>query len=97
MILPADPALPSTDRLTPNSGSLGMMAPALISMLILGGWACRWGEVGAFGFSNERSLIYCARTLSWAAWAASGGVPLPLVMRVSPYPIWAEFRGGWLT
>src|ERR1700759_5554085 len=49
-------------------------------MLICGG--CVWGasEPGAFGFSNDRSLVYCASTLSWGG-APSGGLPLPLVMK----------------
>src|SRR5438477_4696451 len=97
MILPAVSALPSTDSVTSNSCSLRLLALTLIWMLIWGGWLCCWSELGAFGFSNERSLVYCARTLSWGAWAASGGVPLPLVIRVSPYPIGLNFRGGWLT
>src|SRR5579871_3066094 len=48
-------------------------------MLMAG--CCCWGasEAGAFGFSNERSLVYCAKTLSWGG-AASGGEPLPLVI-----------------
>src|SRR3954468_12491218 len=80
MILPAVSALPSTDSVTSNSCSLRLLALTLIWMLIWGGWLCCWSELGAFGFSNERSLVYCARTLSWGAWAASGGVPLPLVI-----------------
>ena len=34
-------------------------------------------------FSNDRSLVYCASTLSWGG-ACSGGAPLPLVMKLSP-------------
>src|SRR5207237_10887113 len=97
LILSTDLALSSTDSVTSIVCSLWFVALTLISMLIWGGWLCCWSELGAFGFSNERSLVYCVRTLSWGAWAASGGVPLPLVIRVSPYPIGAEFRGGWLT
>src|SRR4051794_41888759 len=96
MILPAVSALPSTDSVTSNSCSLRLLALTLIWMLIWGGWLCCWSELGAFGFSNERSLVYCARTLSWGAWAASGGVPLPLVIRVSPYPIGLNFAAGGL-
>src|SRR5882757_5243881 len=52
-------------------------------MLIAGCCCCEPSDAGAFGFSNERSLVYCASTLSWGA-ACSTGAPLPLVMTMSP-------------
>src|ERR1044071_4326899 len=68
---------------TSKSLSAALLAPTLIWMLICGGWACGASEPGAFGFSNDRSLVYCASTLSWGG-APSGGLPLPLVMKLSP-------------
>src|SRR3954471_24573798 len=53
-------------------------------MLIAGCCVCGASELGAFGFSNDRSLVYCASTLSCGGGAASGGAPLPLVMEISP-------------
>src|ERR1700756_3735259 len=53
-------------------------------MLIAGGCCCGASDDGAFGFSNERSLVYCASTFNWGGGAASGGVPLPLVIGISP-------------
>src|SRR3954451_12246523 len=83
MTLPAFSALPSTESVTSNSFSERLLALTLIWILIAGG--CCWGanEPGAFGFSNDRSLVYCANTLSWGG-ACSGGAPLPLVMKLSP-------------
>src|SRR5262245_32299409 len=52
-------------------------------MLIAGCCCCCCKELGAFGFSNDRSLVYWASTLSWGG-APSCGVPLPLVMKLSP-------------
>src|ERR1700749_1019536 len=71
-------------RLTSYSVSESGLAPTLIWMLIWGGFACGCSDVGAFGFSKERALVYCARTLSWGGASAVGGVPLPSVMKSSP-------------
>src|SRR5882757_2914895 len=89
MTLPAFSALPSTESVTSYSFSAILLALTLIWILIAGCCCCGASEAGAFGFSNERSLVYCASTFNWgggaaAVWgggAASGGVPLPLVMR----------------
>src|ERR1700759_5445993 len=78
-MLPVFSDLPSMVIVTSKSLSPTLLAPTLIWMLICGGWACGANEPGAFGFSNERSLVYCASTLSWGG-AASGGEPLPLVI-----------------
>src|ERR1700712_2863454 len=83
IILPPFSALPSTESVTSNSLSLMLLALTLIWILIAGGCGCGASEVGAFGFSNERSLVYCASTFNWGGGAASGGAPLPLVMKVS--------------
>src|SRR3954468_18651825 len=53
-------------------------------MLIAGCCVCGCSEPGAFGFSNDRSLVYCASTFNWGGGAASGGEPLPLVIKISP-------------
>src|ERR1700722_4946724 len=53
-------------------------------MLIAGCCAFGASEAGAFGFSNDRALVYCANTFNWGGGAASGGAPLPLVMEISP-------------
>src|SRR6202034_2573778 len=84
MTLPAFSALPSTDSVTSNSCSEMLLALTLIWILIAGCCCCGASEAGAFGFSNERSLVYCASTFSCGGGAASGGAPLPLVMGVSP-------------
>src|SRR5450755_1289275 len=84
MTLPAVSALPSTESVTSNSFSAILLALTLIWILIAGCCACGASELGAFGFSNDRSLVYCANTFSWGGGAASGGAPLPLVMEVSP-------------
>src|SRR4029077_17673358 len=81
--LPAFSALPSTESVTSNSFSARLLAETLIWMLIAGCCCCGASEPGAFGFSNDRSLVYCANTLSWGG-ACSGGAPLPLVMKLSP-------------
>ena len=83
MILPAFSALPSTESVTSYSFWLTLLAPTLIWMLIWGGVACGASEAGAFGFSNERSLVYCASTLSWGGASAPGGLPLPLVIEIN--------------
>jgi hypothetical protein len=33
-------------------------------------------------------LVYCASTFNWGGAAASGGVPLPLVIKTSPGTFW---------
>src|SRR6185437_4321836 len=53
-------------------------------MLIAGCCDCGASEPGALGFSNDRSLVYCASTLSCGGGAASGGVPLPFAITNSP-------------
>src|ERR1700688_3919568 len=84
MTLPAFSALPSTESVTSYSFSARLLAPTLIWMLIWGGCGCGANEVGAFGFSNDRSLVYCASTFNWGGAPTSGGAPLPLVMKISP-------------
>src|SRR3979490_379283 len=84
MPLPAFSALPSTESVTSYSFSAILLALTLIWILIAGCCCCGASELGAFGFSNDRSLVYCASTFNWGAGAASGGAPLPLVMDVSP-------------
>src|ERR1700712_1143885 len=87
--LPPFSALPSTESVTSNSFSETLLALTLIWILIDGGWGCGASDAGAFGFSNERSLVYCASTFNWGGGVtASGGVPLPLVMEVS---LWSGF------
>src|SRR6195952_2358941 len=83
MTLPPFSALPSIERVTSNSLSERLLALTLIWMLIAGCCCCGAREPGAFGFSNDRSLVYCANTLSWGG-ACSGGAPLPFVMKLSP-------------
>src|SRR5205085_8940594 len=83
MILPAFSALPSTFKVTSNSFSARLLACTLIWMLIAGCCCCGCNEVGAFGFSNDRSLVYWASTLSWGG-ACSGCAPLVSVMKFSP-------------
>src|SRR5438876_4910447 len=61
-----------------------LFALTLIWMLICGCCGCGDREAGAFGFSNDRSLVYCAKTFSWGGGAASGGAPLPLAIKSSP-------------
>src|SRR5262249_56987893 len=73
-----------TVSVTSYSFWAALFAPTLIWMLIWGGEDCGASDVGAFGFSNDRSLVYCARTLSWGGAPAPGGLPLPLVMKFSP-------------
>src|SRR6476661_7825452 len=79
MTLPTFSALPSIESVTSNSLSEMLLAETLIWMLMAGCCSCGAREEGAFGFSNDRSLVYCASTLSWGG-ACSGGAPLPLVM-----------------
>src|SRR5215471_7195051 len=59
-----------------------LLAPTLIWMLICGGCPCGCSDCGALGFSNEKSLVYCAKTLSWGGAPDPGGLPLPLVMKL---------------
>src|SRR6185312_229636 len=61
-------------------------------MLICGCCPCGASDCGAFGFSNERSLVYCASTFNWGG-AASGVEPLPLVMKVVSWHRKANDRG----
>src|ERR1700687_1954624 len=84
MTLPAFSVLPSTESVTSYSLSEILLALTLIWILIAGCCCCGASEAGAFGFSNDRSLVYCASTFNWGAGAASGGAPWPLVMEVSP-------------
>src|SRR4051794_25005314 len=83
MSLPAFSALPSTESVTSYSFSAILLALTLIWMLIAGCCCCGASEAGAFGFSKDRSLVYCASTFNCGGGAASGGAPLPLVMKVS--------------
>src|ERR1700755_2029860 len=53
-------------------------------MLIAGCCVCGASEAGAFGFSNDRSLVYCASTFNWGGGGASEGAPLPFVIKISP-------------
>ena len=68
------------------SVSVSGLAVTLTEMLICG-WVVCCSEPGAFGFSNERSLMYCARTMSWGAGlaaVASAGPPLVVLTMNSP-------------
>src|SRR4051794_22410810 len=62
-------------------------------MLIAGCCCCGASDAGALGFSNERSLVYWARTFSWGG-GASGGAPLPLVMSFSVERFQARLAKG---
>src|SRR5262249_293569 len=53
-------------------------------MLIWGGVGWGASDDGAFGFSKDKSLVYCANTLSWGGAPAADGAPLPFVMKISP-------------
>ena len=57
-------ALPSSLSVTSKSVSDSGLALTLIWMAICGCVLPAVSERGAFGFSNERSLMYCATTLS---------------------------------
>src|SRR5690242_19194737 len=53
-------------------------------MPICGCWPADISDRGAFGFSNDRSLMYCATTLScgWLSSAgAAAGPPLVVLMK----------------
>src|ERR1700760_1451996 len=63
-------------------------------MLIAGCCCCGASDAGVCGFSNDMSLVYCANTFSCGGRAASGGVPLPLVIRISPGTIWRTGPSG---
>src|ERR1041385_377881 len=63
-------------------------------MLIEGCCCCGDSDPGALGFSNERSLVYCASTFNWGGAPASGGVPLPLVMKGSPGAVSSAVRSA---
>src|SRR6202012_2545574 len=108
MTLPAFSALPSTRSATSYSFWAILLALTLIWMLIDGGCCCGPSETGAFGFSKERSLVYCASTFNCGGGAASRGEPLPFVIEISPGtcssgqgPPSAQLRkasvGEWLT
>ena len=94
-LLPALSAFPSTESVTSYSFAAMLFAPTLIWMLIWGGCGCGPRDAGAFGFSNDRSLVYCASTLSWGGAPAPGGLPLPLVMIFSPGR--GRRSGEWLS
>src|SRR5689334_11360008 len=74
-------------------------------MPICGCWPADISDCGAFGFSNDRSLMYCATTLScgWLSSAgAAAGPPLVVLMKS---PVLADLSlrvgrhaaRGWLT
>src|SRR4029078_570091 len=77
--VPAASALPSSRRVTSTSVSVIGLAVTLTEMLICG-WAVCCSDFGAFGFSNERSLMYCASTMSWGAGLAAGASAGPPVV-----------------
>src|SRR3979490_1860400 len=91
MPLPAFSALPSTESVTSYSFSAILLPLTLMWILIAGCCFCGASEAGAFGFSNDRSLVYCASTFNWGGGAASGGAPLRLVMEVSPGACGTDF------
>src|SRR5262249_17080192 len=70
-------------NVTSNSFWAMLLAETLIWMLMDGCCCCCCREGGAVGFSNDKSLVYCASTLSWGG-VPSCGAPLPLVMKISP-------------
>src|SRR5262249_52167385 len=58
--------------------------------LICGCWGWPWIDCGAFGFSNEKSLVYCASTRNcicpcgcWVGAAAGVSPPLPPLVEVA--------------
>src|SRR5258707_15759694 len=84
--LPAVSALPSSRSVTSMSVSDNGLVTTFTEMLICG-WVVCWSEPGAFGFFKERSLVYCARTMSWGAEleaVASNGPPLGVLTIYSP-------------
>src|SRR5215470_2583025 len=71
-----------------------------MAMLIAGWFSLGARERGAFGFSNEKSLMYCPSTLSDGACCCGGGVGPPLVLvmlRYPPCPAGIPHRAAWLT
>src|SRR5215510_8403969 len=73
-----------------------------MAMLIAGWFSAGASERGAFGFSNEKSLMYCPSTLSDGACCCGcgGGVGPPLVLvmiRYPPSPAGIPHRAAWLT
>src|SRR4029079_14615042 len=76
------------------------LAVTLTATLICGCVVC-CSEAGAFGFSNERSLMYCAATASTGAvlGAAAAGPPLVVLTMNSPSNCDAFLRYArvWLT
>src|SRR3569623_2123539 len=79
MMLPWCSALPSRRSDTSTSESASGRASTLIWMPICGCWP-GISDCGAFGSSNEKSLTYCASTLSCGA-GASAGPPLVVDMK----------------
>src|SRR5215468_2730356 len=69
--------------------------------MLIAGWASLGAsERGAFGFSNEKSLMYCPSTLSDGACCCGCGVGPPLVVviiRYPPSPAGIPHRAAWLT
>src|SRR3954470_17633819 len=57
-----------------------------MAMLIAGWFSLGARERGAFGFSNEKSLMYCPSTLSDGACCCGCGVGPPLVVVILRYP-----------
>ena len=83
MKLPSVSARPSSLSSTSTSLSASGLALTLIWILIEGAFWC-WSARGAFGFSNDRSLMYWARTLSCGSFsgaALSAGPPFVIVMQ----------------
>src|SRR5438552_18338270 len=71
-----------------------------MAMLIAGWFSLGASERGAFGFSNEKSLMYCPSTLSEGACCCGCGVGPPLVVvmiRYPPSPAGIPHRAAWLT
>src|SRR5579872_3284579 len=67
-------------------------------MEICGCCAVGVSDCGAFGFSNERSLTYCATTLSCGGWFVAGaGPPLVVDMKTPKAQRTRIIAGGWLT
>src|SRR3569833_2596054 len=70
-------------RRTSKSVPPRLVAPTLIWIEISGCLSCCDNEAGAFGFSKERSLIYCVRTPSCGGAAASADTALVSVIDLS--------------
>jgi hypothetical protein len=76
----ASPALPSSTRLTSKSVSASWRALTLTWIEMFGPFSCGPNERGAFGFSKEKSFMYCASELSAGPWV--GVEPLPGVSAI---------------